>query len=1092
MAATESARAASRQRNDGDGEPLLLAQDSAKPSFDALYAKAPIGIALLAADGGILHCNAVFQKIIGYTAAELALMTEQALRAPESAPADGLVAAGFAAYGDLAPCEREYIARGGIKVPVRVSGVALEDVAGAGRCWWFVEDITARRQMMDALKQSESEARMLEAAASHTGSMVVIADAAGRIEWVNESFQRLTGFTRGEVVGRTPGSFLQGPDTDPHTVAAMRAALAAGHAFSVEVINYTRARQPYWVAIECAPVFDHLGRLERFVAIERDITAQKEAAQALRASQERYRRAIEGASDIVFERDLATERFFLSERICEVLAIAPAAIPQSSAEVYALIHPEDRAAHRSHVEAMLNARETITWESRFRRGDGGFRWLRVRGRCVHDAAGRPILTAGTFSDVHDAHLAAAALRELQERFARALDGASDVIWERDLKSGRFYVAERIREILCHDKAQSPVALEEVFNQVHPDDLDAQRRNVAALIAGTETMTWETRFRTGDGGYRWLRVRGKTIRDAAGAPVLTSGTVSDVHDARLASEELRSMQVRYARALEGASDGIWERAAGSDVLQCSDRVAEILGYAPGALPNSRFALHELTHPDDRETAGRAMVAMFRGKQSVTWEARMRGADGEYRWVRGRGRAVHDVQGQAILSAGTVTDIQETKLAEAAMQALQARYQRALDGSNDGIWERDIATDMFYFSSRFDEILGYASGGVPRQREQWLTLVHPDDLAGHLGGASGMLQVDTATQWETRFRTIDGEYRWLRFRGIASRDATGKVIATSGTASDIHAAKLAEAELRRHRDNLAQLVEARTAGLEQASREAQAQRQKAEQAREAAERSRQAAVAASLAKSEFLANMSHELRTPMHGIISFANFGVEKFERVEPAKLLHYFRNIQKSGSRLLLLLNDLLDLSKLEAGKMVMQRQRTDLGRLIDEAMAEFEALARSRGIELRAGLLAQTSLCIDATRMLQVLRNLLSNALKFTPAGGRVEVTCRLLPAPDGDAPGSFLELCVRDDGIGIPEDELEAVFDKFVQSSTTNTGAGGTGLGLAISREIVAAHGGSIRARNNLPPARGASFLVCLPLEAAEAVPAPALTEAF
>lgn len=943
--------------------PLREGERNGEPTFDTLFARAPIGMALLAADGSILRCNAVFQKITGYTAAELATMTEQTLRVPASATAVGAASAGLAGGEDLVPCEREYMARGGIRVPVRVSAVALDAAAGAGRYWWFVEDITARRQMIDALKQSESEARMLSAAASHTDSMVVITDAAGRIEWVNDSFLRLTGFAQNEVGGRTPGSLLHGPATDRQTVAAMHAAVAAGRAFSVEVVNYTRKRKPYWVEIECAPVFDHLGRLERFVAIERDITAQKEAAQALRASQERYQRAVEGASDIVFERDLATETFFVSERICEVLALAPEAIPQTTSEVDALIHPEDRASHKLQVEAMLRARETITWESRFLHGDGGFRWLRVRGRCVHDALGRPSLTAGT--------------------------------------------------------------------------------------------------------------------------------LSDVHDARLASEELRLMQVRYARAIEGASDGIWERAAGSDLLQCSDRVAEILGYAPGSLPNCRFALHELTHPDDRGIAQKAMAAMFRGGQSVAWEARMRGAGGAYRWIRGRGRAVQDVQGQVILIAGTVTDIQETKLAEAAMHALQARYQRALDGSNDGIWERDIATDRFYFSPRFDEILGYPPGGMPRLRDQWLMLVHPDDLAEHDAGAGRMLEASAAAQWEARFRMASGDYRWLRFRGIASRDGAGCLVATSGTASDIHAAKLAEAELRRHRDNLAQLVEARTVGLEQASREAQAQRQQAEQAREAAELSRQVALAASLAKSEFLANMSHELRTPMHGIISFANFGVEKFDRVEPAKLLHYFRNIQKSGSRLLLLLNDLLDLSKLEAGKMQMQRQPTDPCSLIEEVISEFEALARSRGIELSAKLEAQPLLGIDATRMLQVLRNLLSNALKFTPAGGRVAVACRLLPAVGGGARGRQLELSVCDDGIGIPEDELETVFDKFVQSSQTKTGAGGTGLGLAICREIVTAHGGSICARNNLPPAHGAAFVVCLPLDACAQALVPAQGEA-
>ena len=321
-------------------------------------------------------------------------------------------------------------------------------------------------------------------------------------------------------------------------------------------------------------------------------------------------------------------------------------------------------------------------------------------------------------------------------------------------------------------------------------------------------------------------------------------------------------------------------------------------------------------------------------------------------------------------------------------------------------------------------------------------------------------------------IRAGYRWLRFRGIAFRDAQGSAILTSGTASDIHDAKLAQLELEAHRDNLTRLVEARTRGLAQATREA-------EDAQAAAEAARQLALAASQSKSEFLANMSHELRTPMHAIISFASFGVDKIDRVDNAKLLHYFRNIHKSGSRLLLLLNDLLDLSKLEAGKMRMQRQMTDLRGLIDDATAEVEALARARAIVLLVEVSGALSAAIDPTRMLQVLRNLLSNAIKFSPDGGRVMFRCAWQPAAAGagaagDAP--TVELRVSDEGIGIPEDELEAVFDKFVQSSKTKTGAGGTGLGLAICREIMAAHGGTIHACNNPAPAHGATFVLRFP----------------
>jgi signal transduction histidine kinase len=448
--------------------------------------------------------------------------------------------------------------------------------------------------------------------------------------------------------------------------------------------------------------------------------------------------------------------------------------------------------------------------------------------------------------------------------------------------------------------------------------------------------------------------------------------------------------------------------------------------------------------------------------------MRTASGEYRWIRRRGRAVRDADGNPIVTAGTLTDIHDAKAAEAALHDLQARYQRALDGSNDGMWEMNEVTSAFACSARFCEMLGLPAGHGPRTRAAMRELIHPDDLGGHVAAVAFMQAASSAQSWDVRMRKADRGYGWVRFRGIAGRGPDGGLLFTGGTLSDIHEARLAEDEIRRHRDNLAQLVEERTARFEQARLEAEASREVAERA--------------NLAKSEFLANMSHELRTPMHAIISFANFGVDKSAKAEREKLLHYFRNIQKSGSRLLSLLNDLLDLSKLEAGRMEMAMAPVNAAALLAEAIGEAEAFAQARGVHLRLDAdAAALRATWDGPRVLQVIRNLISNAVKFSMAEGVVEISARplLLPAGrrTGDPSVAGIEIRVRDAGIGIPEDELESVFDKFVQSSKTKTGAGGTGLGLAICREIILAHQGDIHAENNPAPAVGATFVLLLPV---------------
>jgi signal transduction histidine kinase len=222
-------------------------------------------------------------------------------------------------------------------------------------------------------------------------------------------------------------------------------------------------------------------------------------------------------------------------------------------------------------------------------------------------------------------------------------------------------------------------------------------------------------------------------------------------------------------------------------------------------------------------------------------------------------------------------------------------------------------------------------------------------------------------------------------------------------------------------------------------------------------REATEAAANAKQQFLANISHELRTPMHGIISFSRFGVEDAQAGAREDLLDYFRQISSCGATLMSLLDDLLDLAKFESGRMKLEFGELTLEEVAQEAVDEFTTLYEERQVvldfQVEPGL---EPVRADPKRLRQVFRNLLSNAGKFTPAGGAVGM--RVTRA------GSMARVVVEDSGKGIPPGELELVFDRFSQASNNQTGAGGTGLGLPLCREIVQAHGGHIWAENRAP----------------------------
>jgi signal transduction histidine kinase len=244
----------------------------------------------------------------------------------------------------------------------------------------------------------------------------------------------------------------------------------------------------------------------------------------------------------------------------------------------------------------------------------------------------------------------------------------------------------------------------------------------------------------------------------------------------------------------------------------------------------------------------------------------------------------------------------------------------------------------------------------------------------------------------------------------------------------------------------------------------------------------AEAASKAKSEFLANISHEIRTPMHGILSFSKFGIDRFDQIDKEKTLNYFKKIKASGDRLMVLLNDLLDLSKLEAGKEVYQMENFDILQLIHNIVSVMEATGREKNLTISVEAPSISTKAVgDERKIVQVISNLLSNSIKFTPEGRQITIMVNSGELSNGRKPNekepiTAITVSIKDEGLGIPENELDKVFDKFIQSSKTKTGAGGTGLGLAICKEIIEGHNGKIWAENN--PEGGSTISFMLPHE--------------
>jgi PAS domain S-box-containing protein len=377
-------------------------------------------------------------------------------------------------------------------------------------------------------------------------------------------------------------------------------------------------------------------------------------------------------------------------------------------------------------------------------------------------------------------------------------------------------------------------------------------------------------------------------------------------------------------------------------------------------------------------------------------------------------------------------------EERLRETEQRWQRALESSSIGVWDWDPRSGRIFLSRAWKAMLGHQDDEIPNEFDEWTRRVHPDDLAGQQASLQAHLRGETSAYVnEHRMRTRQGGWCWVQHQGLVfERSPEGSPIRVVGTQIDITERRAMVAELELHRSHLESLVQARTAELSAARDEA----------------SRLARV-----KTDFLANMSHEMRTPLNAVMGFAQVGVKKYPGQPCAET---FGRIQDAGQHLLHVINDVLDFSRLDAGKLPIERKPFDLAAAIAQACDLFasDALAKRLDFKVSAAPDLPRWVLGDAQRLQQILVNLLSNAVKFTERGGvSLQVT---LDCDD-------IWFKVIDSGIGMDPEHIDRLFRPFEQAdSSTTRRFGGSGLGLAISQNLARLMGGGQIAAESRPGA--------------------------
>jgi PAS domain S-box-containing protein len=655
--------------------------------------------------------------------------------------------------------------------------------------------------------------------------------------------------------------------------------------------------------------------------------------------------------------------------------------------------------------------------------------------------------------------ARAARRHAEARLAEVLDAMDIVAWSARDADGRLtYLNAAAERVLGRPRAEllrTPALLRAV---AHPDDAAAVERSVATRLSRGTSDT-EYRIVRPDGTVRWLQLTVRAARDAAGAVVGRDGIAIDVTARREAELALRDLNAELERRVaertaelqdlyDNAPCGYHSLAPDGTILRINETELRWLGYRREELLGRK--IWELLTPASRAVGIRDMAAQSAGTGDAFGDVEREFVrrDGSTFWVLLSAALVRDAEGRLLRTGATLVDMTEHRRAERLLGEQEARVRDVLEHSGDLVSVTDAEHHLTYVNPAWQAALGYTAEEA--RALTILDIVDPADRpATEAGVRADMRDRSTAPHRVARRLVAKGGKRISVEGNVGARFEGDRFAGVQAFFTDITERRAAEEALRTSRDELHASNEALRAANE-------------------------ALRTAGKSKDEFLASMSHELRTPLNGVLGLGEALQEEVYGPVNERQRLALRRIDDSGRHLLSLITDILDVAKVEAGKLTLELTPVNPVELVEASLAIVHPSAQRKSLSLVKRLGFEPGLfLLDERRMKQVLVNLLSNAVKFTPEGGEVGIAAH--------HDGGSLCFAVWDTGIGIAPGEVARLFQPFVQlDSSLSRRHNGTGLGLVLVRRFVELHGGSVHLSSE--PGQGSRFTVQVPLHQAPA----------
>lgn len=887
-------------------------------------------------------------------------------------------------------------------------------------------DITHIKAAEQALQQREQMFRLL---VTSVADGIVLHDSNGTVTECNPAAERILGLSRAQILGRDsldPRWHCIHPDGKPFhsTNHPAMVTLATGTPLSDVIMGVCRKDGSLaWININSEPLSGNGPDEKRggVVVSFSDITHTREAADRLRRSLSQLEATVKAIPDLLFELDINGRYLDCHYNDQELLAASPEEL--SSKTVDDVMPPNAASIVKTALgEAAIHG---VSYGKQI--------WLDVpKGRCCFELS---VARKNYFDSTDDQQFvllsrditgrkkSELALAERERQLQEAQQLAHLGSWTANLETGEVDWSDEVFRIFGQDPASFTPTTRDFMTAVHPDDrLRVQESEQKAETSGMHDV--RHRIIRPDGSIRHVRELARGEMNEVGRIVRLVGTVQDITEQVEADARLWETETRFAFAVEGAGDGIWDWNMATGAFVFSGHYESMLGFAIGEIRGNLDTWVDSVHPDDLPAVKQQLQEYLEGTRlAYAVELRLRCKDGTYKWILCRGTVVEcDGNGKPIRMIGIHSDISERKRDEEALLV----FRRLVETTDQAIRVSDHEGNIQYVNPAYEKLLGYAAKEVLGKQ---------------------FVNIGTAPDQHDLVPKIIDELketgRWQGF--LKLRDKKGREFVSQSNIRTILSPETGELlhSFNMFVDYSTEI--ARQKALEQAVAEANAANQ---------------------AKSTFLSSMSHELRTPMNAIIGFTQ--MLEYDSELTADQQDNVHEILKAGKHLLELINEVLDLAKIESGRIDLSLEPVDTTVLIDECRQLIQPLATRRNISIELDLPPGLTVRADRVRLKQVLLNLLSNAVKYNRNHGSIRLSVNQTE--------NHVRLSVTDTGIGIAQERLAEVFQPFNRLNAESSQVEGTGIGLTITKRLTELMGGDIGLDST--PGKGCTFWIELPAE--------------